>query len=252
MQPTTAGLATATGTDRVGESGALVDHDVVRRGDVRVESIFIEHRRLAAIEVAQPGEVEHLHTMLTRPVRDDVGVVHVGLDVTPRAAVRSLGHRKDADHNRVRQVGDVDERGPVGHADERVEPPGLRVFPAPVVIRANAAGVVARQLENRHERYKVDLAALPLAGLTVLATDFFTPDGVESLGLALHDRFGHAVGDAVILRIAQPDPESAPGAATATNPFPAAIARPACTRPLRASAITLSTPDTSSPVILKA
>ena len=81
------GLATGAAPHGVGESGLLVDDDVVRTVDLSIEKRRFEgHGRIC--NVAELPEIEYLHSVLAGCVADDEDMIPVDLQVTPDAWTR--------------------------------------------------------------------------------------------------------------------------------------------------------------------
>ena len=139
VKPTTAGLAATAAADGVCVPGVLIDHDVVGAVNAIVTRVLGERHRLRPIEATKVGQVEDLHPMLARVVRDDEHVVVVDLHVPPHGHVRSLRHRQATEVERRARVGHVDKGGLVRHTNEHDLATALGVGPTPHVIGVDAA-----------------------------------------------------------------------------------------------------------------
>ncbi len=176
-----------TGTDRVEETGVLVDEDVVRRAVAGVAGVGLVVL-VAAVPVPQAGQVEDLHTVVG-VLGHDVGVVGVDLDVTPVLAAEERRGLHDPEHTRLHRVGDVDEHRAVAGTDQGVVLAGLGVGPSPDVVEELGAELTVRDVAEQLDVLAVEVARRPavLAG-RVGRTDLAATGRLERVRGGTHRR----------------------------------------------------------------
>ena len=126
------------GAHTVCPAAFFVDYEVVRVAKPAVPRIA-EQRHRGVRDVAKTGQIEHLHAV-SSSFRHDERVVVVDLDVAPQGR---RGFGADVGQiDRVQRVGDVDEGGAVGSAQNHVLLSVKRVGPTPNVIHVAAAHFV--------------------------------------------------------------------------------------------------------------
>jgi hypothetical protein len=74
-------FATGVRADDVGESRVLIDGDVMPVCEIRIKTIG--RKALRRHQTAQAGQVEDLHPVRARTIRDDIGMVLIDLDIAP-------------------------------------------------------------------------------------------------------------------------------------------------------------------------
>ena len=177
METTTAGIPAATRTDRVGEAGFLVDHDVVHAADLVVERVMGQGERLPVV-LPQSRQIEDLHAVFGGVVGDHEYVVLVDLHVPPARTRCRFGLGKVPDEHRVGRVGDVHDPSPVAASHDGVVAIGFRVGPAPDIVDAHAAG--AAQLRDRHVGHEIHRIASEGGGFALGAVDLTTQHRSDS------------------------------------------------------------------------
>ncbi len=148
-------LRTGIGPDGIGKSRVFVDCEVVRVAEIAVG--HVGRKGLRRRYAAQPGQIEHLHSVRSCAIGNDVGVVHVHLDVTPYR--RAGGGRQAPEDDGILRVGDVNECSAVVHAHEGVLVARRAVCPAPDIVTGHTSHVA-----QRHALFQADAAACVTAG----------------------------------------------------------------------------------------
>ena len=177
-------------TSQVRETRLFIDYDVMAalhhvESVASIQEIRIKDNRWIQ-DVSETGEIEDLHAMCACPVRNDEGVVPIRLDISPQLrAWRVRGLREVTDEHRVRRVRDVDERRTVVASNESVFATGLRVRPAPVVIRSDSArGFRGGQQRDRDVGQQLDVVAVEGLHGPFRAPSLLTEDGAQGIGRA--------------------------------------------------------------------
>jgi len=131
------------GSHRVGETGLLVDGDVVGVAKPDVARHRCDHHRPVS-DLQHLGQVHHLHAVVGR-LADDEGVVVVHLDVAPEAGCRGCGHTSHKQG--IHRIRDVHNGQPVVAPKQHEFALGSRIHPPPTVV---AVGATPQFLEGAH------------------------------------------------------------------------------------------------------
>ena len=142
----------------VGPGRGFVDDDVVRVAPAAVEGVGGEGLG-RVLDGAQLAQIHHLHAV-PPGLRHNERVVVVDLDVPPQRIGRGRGQVRH--HHRVQRVGDVDEGGAVGAAQDHVLRAVGRVHPAPDVVHPSATN-----LARAHDGHQLHVLTREVPGKAI-------------------------------------------------------------------------------------